>query len=217
MVYDITWHDDETLQKAFTAMINAGIDRMKGDDAIRRMGNAGILFRETSIGRTISFGEDRSEFDLRQRAEQLNVSLGPDIKSYSISGETFRKIQEEYYRPSGSEPRLRFDPDENPFKKLENERRQEMTHPHQTDKARRIVIRHYNRTRDKSDPVQNLEYEETFVVWFCKTLQNWKALVSTTRPDLTYYEVTYNGDAKETYLDVYVKTVNEVISDLSLG
>jgi hypothetical protein len=52
---------------------------------------------------------------------------------------------------------------------------------------------------------------ETYVVWFSKTLQNWKAMVSTTMPDRMYYEVTYNGDLHEYYLDVYAKTQNVII------
>ena len=54
---------------------------------------------------------------------------------------------------------------------------------------------------------------EIYVVWFCKTLQNWKALISTTLPDNVYYEVTYNGDKHETYIDVYVKSRNICIPD----
>lgn len=53
--------------------------------------------------------------------------------------------------------------------------------------------------------------DEVYVVWFTKTLQNWKALVSTTLPDGMYYEVTYNGDKKEIYLDAYKKFDNRRI------
>lgn len=56
--------------------------------------------------------------------------------------------------------------------------------------------------------------DNVFVVWFCKTLQNWKALVSTTIPDGMYYEVTYNGDKKEVYLDAYKKFENRKITEL---
>ena len=52
-----------------------------------------------------------------------------------------------------------------------------------------------------------------YVVWFCKTLQNWKALVSTTLEDGLYIEVTHDGDKKRTYVDVYKKTNHFVISD----
>lgn len=53
---------------------------------------------------------------------------------------------------------------------------------------------------------------EIFVVWFSKTLRNWKALISTTLPDGMYYEVTHNGEMNETYLDAYKKFDNVVIS-----
>lgn len=49
---------------------------------------------------------------------------------------------------------------------------------------------------------------ETYIVWECKILQNNKAMVSTTLPDGMYYEVTYNGDKKEFYLDAYKKIEN---------
>jgi hypothetical protein len=57
------------------------------------------------------------------------------------------------------------------------------------------------------------EYYDVRLVWFCKTLQNWKALLITSLPDDTYYEVTYNGDKKEMYIDVYKKTENLRIPD----
>lgn len=56
--------------------------------------------------------------------------------------------------------------------------------------------------------------DQVYIVWFTKTLQNWKALVSTTLEDSYYYELTYNGDRRETYLDMYVKTENVCISDI---
>jgi hypothetical protein len=77
-------------------------------------------------------------------------------------------------------------------------------------KALKIVNEHIQVSRDKSD--EEVPYK-IYVVWFSKTLQNWKALVSTTLPDGRYYEVTHNGDACETYLDVYVKVLNQAIPD----
>lgn len=52
--------------------------------------------------------------------------------------------------------------------------------------------------------------KEIYVVWSCKTLQNNKALISTNMHDGLYFEITYNGDKKEAYLDVYRKQKNIV-------
>ena len=82
------------------------------------------------------------------------------------------------------------------------------TVPQETAKA--IVHRYVIQHLDKTDEVKFSE-EDLYVVWWCKTLQNWKALVSTTLPDGMYYEVTYNGDKNEIYLDVYKKFHNEAI------
>ena len=62
---------------------------------------------------------------------------------------------------------------------------------------------------DKSDPVPDFE---VYTVWKCKALQNWKYLISSTLCDGMYYELTYNGDKQEWYLDAYKKFSNQVIS-----
>lgn len=56
-----------------------------------------------------------------------------------------------------------------------------------------------------------LSPDDVYVVWYCKTLQNHKALLSTPLPDRMYYEFTYNGDKDEAYLDVYGKHENVVV------
>ncbi len=67
--------------------------------------------------------------------------------------------------------------------------------------------------RDLSEMPKHLCEDDMFIVWFSKTLQNWKALVSTgcipsgEYPG-DYVEVTYNGDKKEAYVDVYCKNAN---------
>lgn len=81
--------------------------------------------------------------------------------------------------------------------------------------ARKIVLNYANEHIDKTDNVQ-ITLDNVFIVWFCKTLQNWKALVSTTLPDGMYYEVTYNGNNKEIYLDAYKKFENQKIDDLKV-
>ena len=77
-------------------------------------------------------------------------------------------------------------------------------------KAERLVSLYVAEHLEKTDVVP---YYEVYVVWFCKTLQNWKVLMSTTLPDQMYYEVTYNGDAKETYIDAYKKFDNVKVAD----
>ena len=52
---------------------------------------------------------------------------------------------------------------------------------------------------------------EVYIVWKCKTLQNWKWMVSSTLHDGMYYEVTYNGDKKEFYLDAYICTCRCIV------
>lgn len=81
--------------------------------------------------------------------------------------------------------------------------------------AKKIVLDYAKAHIDVTDNVQ-LTLDNVFIVWFCKTLQNWKALVSTTLPDGMYYEVTYNGDKKEAYLDAYKKFENCKITKLPL-
>lgn len=61
---------------------------------------------------------------------------------------------------------------------------------------------------DKIDPIPQVG---VFIVWKCKTLQNWKYLISTDLQDGMYYELTYNGDTQEWYLDAYKKFENRVI------
>lgn len=68
---------------------------------------------------------------------------------------------------------------------------------------------------DKSDKdyQKNIDELQVFTCWKNKTLQNWKFLISTNLPDGMYYEVTFNGDKREWYLDAYKKFANECISE----
>ena len=73
------------------------------------------------------------------------------------------------------------------------------------------IIRNYILEHlDKSDATPEFE---VYIVWKCKALQNWKYLLASTLFDGMYYELTYNGDKKEWYLDAYKKFQNTVIVD----
>lgn len=78
------------------------------------------------------------------------------------------------------------------------------------EKAIALVRDYISGHLDKSDPVPAFE---VFTVWKCKVLQNWKFLLSSTLPDGMYYELTYNGDKHEWYLDAYKKFENRCIID----
>ena len=72
------------------------------------------------------------------------------------------------------------------------------------------VCDYTNKHLDKSDN-KEISIDDVFMVWCCKTLQNNKALLSTTLFDGMYYECTYNGDKDELYFDAYKKWENRCI------
>ena len=76
--------------------------------------------------------------------------------------------------------------------------------------AMAIVEQYIMEHLDKSDDVPPWS---VYTVWKAKILQNWKYLISSTLLDGMYYEVTYNGDKKEWYLDAYKKFENRVVPE----
>lgn len=82
------------------------------------------------------------------------------------------------------------------------------------EKMRLAVYSYVEKHLDITDKVK-FTTEDVYIVWCCKTLQNWKALFSTTLPDGMYYEVTYNGDKNELYIDAYKKFDNVKIEDFA--
>lgn len=76
--------------------------------------------------------------------------------------------------------------------------------------VKKTVADYTNEHLDKTDGKQ-IGTEDVYVVWYCKTLQNWKALASTTMFDGMYYEIAINGDKQELYLDAYKKFENRAI------
>lgn len=81
------------------------------------------------------------------------------------------------------------------------------------EKAKQLASQEFSRLSGRE-----IKAEDCFVVWFSKTLQNWKALVSTNQIKSgekygDYAEITHNGDKKETYVDIYAKVSNRAIKD----
>lgn len=76
--------------------------------------------------------------------------------------------------------------------------------------VKQTIVDYANAHLDKSDN-KTITVDDVYIVWQCKTLQNNKALASTTLFDGMYYECTYNGDKHEMYFDAYKKWDNKAI------
>lgn len=73
--------------------------------------------------------------------------------------------------------------------------------------VKKTVADYANQHLDKTDGKQITE-DDVFIVWMCKVLQNNKAMASTTLFDGMYYELTFNGNKQELYVDAYKKWQN---------
>ncbi|SDY12939.1 DUF6275 family protein [Eubacterium barkeri] len=74
------------------------------------------------------------------------------------------------------------------------------------DFAEDTIVNYYNDVLH-----QPITKDKVFIVWSCKTLQNNKAILATHSKDKLLFELTYNGDKKEAYLDTYDKINNRVV------
>ena len=81
------------------------------------------------------------------------------------------------------------------------------------DFCKGIVADYFNDVTDN----KQITKKDVFVVWNCKTLQNNKALVSSNVSDGMYYEITYNGDKDEAYIDAYKKWENFKVGNVKIG
>ena len=75
-------------------------------------------------------------------------------------------------------------------------------------KAAKIVRDYISEHLDKSDQCPEFN---VYIVWKAKVLQNWKYLISSTLHDGMYYELTYNGDTQEFYLDAYKRFDHQIL------
>lgn len=74
--------------------------------------------------------------------------------------------------------------------------------------AKAAIVCWYNRHNAPSV----ITMDDVYIVWFSKTLQNWKALASTSHEDGMYYEITYDGNKEVAFVDAYKKWDNAVMT-----
>lgn len=72
------------------------------------------------------------------------------------------------------------------------------------------AVQNYHNEKAAEQGGTAITENDVYIVWACKILQHNKELAATRLPDDMYYEVTYNGDKKECYLDAYKKEKNVV-------
>lgn len=70
--------------------------------------------------------------------------------------------------------------------------------------TRKVMLFEESRT----DIDVEVDREDVFAVWTCKTLRNSKAILSARNKGAYMYEFTMNGDSGEIYMDVYQKVIN---------
>lgn len=81
---------------------------------------------------------------------------------------------------------------------------------HFQELCRKQLVNSYNERYERK-----INYDDTFIVWACKTLQNYKCLASTmVNGDGIYVEYTYNGNRRELYEDIYRKVKNACITEI---
>jgi Family of unknown function (DUF6275) len=73
--------------------------------------------------------------------------------------------------------------------------------------AKEQVVANYNEHRDRGRS-RELTTDAVYIVWFAKTLANWKAIVASATVRGLLWEVTSNGHRNEIYIDVYKKFNN---------
>ena len=77
--------------------------------------------------------------------------------------------------------------------------------------AKKAVVAYWNKNKKLVEKFGEINDKKVFVVWQVKVVQNNKAMLGVScEGDGLYFEYTYNGDAKESYLDVYKKQAHVV-------
>lgn len=79
--------------------------------------------------------------------------------------------------------------------------------------AKARIVKYTN--SKQSDSNNHVTVDDVFTVWKAKTIQNWKYIMGTTAPDNLLFEVTYNGDRDEIYVDCYKQEFKYIITSNS--
>lgn len=78
--------------------------------------------------------------------------------------------------------------------------------------AKKAVVDYWNGNQSLVNKFGEITSRKVFVVWQVKVIQNHKALLGVSfEGDGRYFEFTWNGDAKEGYLDVYKKQTKVLV------
>lgn len=79
-------------------------------------------------------------------------------------------------------------------------------------RAKKAVVEYWNSNKTLVKKYGEINNQKVYVVWQVKAIQNSKAMLGVNvEGDGMYFEFTYNGDAKEAYLDVYKKQKHSTI------
>ena len=81
-------------------------------------------------------------------------------------------------------------------------------------KAKLVLLEYLNQwEKVDADPANMYVSDDIAVVWSAKVLGNWKAVLFVPARPWQYFEVTYDGAKKQSYLDVYNKIENILVKD----
>ena len=63
---------------------------------------------------------------------------------------------------------------------------------------------------------EDFKINELHLVWFARELQNYKCVIIDLSNNQRYYELTYNGNKDELYIDIYQKEHNICLLGIDL-
>lgn len=81
------------------------------------------------------------------------------------------------------------------------------------NKAAQAILDYWNTRFADSYLAVPYTRNDLVTVWFCYILGGWKTLMFINSDPGNYFEVTYNRDKGEMYIDHYVKVMNIAIPD----